>query len=683
MRIFFTVFAILAALLLPARAEIVARVDTERASSVLAAEAEGVAPGGQIDLVFQQELKPGWHVYWSNPGDSGLPLAFDWTLPTGFTAGDIEYPAPERIPLPPLVNYGHVGKPVFRTALRVPGDAKAGDTARVSLKAQWLICADVCVPETGEFALSIPIVENPKPNAHWRAVGDESRAAAPADFQGEASFSRSGDRIFLSLDPAPSEGGYFFPHQEGWIEPSGEQVARKTGGRLIISAPVREGADDASPLALSGVFQGEGVAPIRIEASRADQSLADAFRSEVPAQPIGGGSLIALSAAAFVGGLFLNLMPCVFPILFIKAAQAAHSAASGRARREGALYAIGVLATFAVLAAVLIALRAAGVSVGWGFHLQSPMAVLISASVLFLVALNFAGLFSVGESLVGVGPQQALRGDIGAVLTGAFAVFVAAPCIGPFLTAPVGFAAAAPPAAAMAIFLSMGAGFALPYALVSASPTLARRLPKPGRWMARLRLWLALPVAIAAAYFFWVLERQIGPRGLAFALAGVALLGLAATLWENAKRAGGLPRFIAPAVACAAIALGAISLQSSPRSLVAAPLEGIETVAYDTADIARRRAAGEKIFIDFTAAWCVTCQVNKLTVLSDKRVLDAFRRNDITFVSADWTLRDPVLAEALAEFGAAGVPLNVYYQGEGEAVIFDQPLRANAIIEAL
>jgi thiol:disulfide interchange protein DsbD len=674
--------AILAVLPAAGRAEISARVDTERASSVLAAETEGVAPGGVLNLVFQQSLKPGWHVYWSNPGDSGLPLDFRWTLPEGFVAGEIDYPSPERIPLPPLVNYGHVGSPVFRTRLSAPKDARIGDTATVSLKAQWLICADICVPETGEFQLSIPIVEEPQENAQWGGVGDASRAVSPAAYDGDALFSISDGRVFLSLDPAPAQGGYFFPHQEGLIEPSGAQVARIVSTRLIMSAPAREGSD-AAPSRLTGVFQTDGAAALRIEASPSQISLADAFGAPLKPAPVARGSLATLALAAFVGGLILNLMPCVFPILFIKAAQAAHSAASGRARREGALYAAGVLATFAGLAALLIVLRAAGESVGWGFHLQSPATVLASAWVLALVALNFAGAFSVGESLVGIGPQRNLGGDLGAFLTGAFAVFVAAPCIGPFLTAPVGFAAAAPPAAALAIFLSMGAGFALPFALVSASPALARRLPRPGPWMARLRIWLALPVMLAAAYFFWVLERQVGPRGLALSIAGVALLGLAASLRDRAKRAGARAGLIAPAIAVAALLVGYVSLQSEPRAIAPIPLEGVETIAFDAANIERRRAAGEKIFVDFTAAWCVTCQVSKLTVLSDRNVLDTLRRERVVFAIADWTRRDPVIADALAEFGAAGVPFNVYYPGAGEAVIFDQPLRAGAVIAAI
>jgi thiol:disulfide interchange protein DsbD len=684
MRLLSILCALVAVSSLAARAEIAARVDTERASTVLAAEAEGLAPGGRLDLVFAQSLKPGWHVYWSNPGDSGLPLAFDWTLPDGFIAGPIEYPAPERIPLPPLVNYGHVGDPVFRTSLAAPADARAGDVVTVALRAQWLICADVCVPETGEFRLAIPIVDAPQLNANWRAVGDASRAAAPQQFSGEATFSQTGDRIFLSLDPAPAEGGYFFAREEGLIEPSGAQIAKIVSGRLILAALVRDGADGSAPPSLSGVFQGDGAtAALLIEASPTQQPLAELFDAEKVSARADAGSLGALALAAFVGGLILNLMPCVFPILFIKAAQAAHVAASGRALREGVLYSVGVLGAFAALASLLIALRAAGESVGWGFHLQSPAAVLVSAWVLALVALNFAGIFTVGESLVGIGPQRALGGDFGAVLTGAFAVFVAAPCIGPFLTAPVGFAAAAPPAAALSIFLAMGAGFALPFALVTASPQLAQRLPKPGPWMSRLRFWLAIPVALAAAYFFWVLERQIGARGLAVSLAGAALLGLAATLWENSKRAGGSGGFMAAAVACAAIALGAFSLQNTRNAESPAPLQGIETVAFDKADLARRRAAGEAIFIDFTAAWCVTCQVNKLTVLSDKTVLDAFRKHRVTFVTADWTRRDAVIADALAEFGAAGVPLNVYYPASGEPVIFAQPLQAGAIKAAL
>jgi len=395
-------------------------------------------------------------------------------------------------------------------------------------------------------------------------------------------------------------------------------------------------------------------------------------------------SLPGLLLAAFIGGAILNLMPCVFPILFVKAATfAAAGAQAPTMRRHGTLYAAGVVATFAVLGATLIALRAAGEGLGWGFHLQSPLVIALSAYVLFAVGLNLAGAFTVGQGFqnIGGGVLASAKGDAAAFLTGVLAVFVAGPCVGPFLTAPVGAAALLPPAGGMAIFIAMALGLAAPYVALSFSPALARRLPKPGAWMERFRQLLAFPVFAASAYFIWVLSAQTGRAGLALALTGLVLLALAARLWEWG-RTGGAAR--AAAIAALAAAVIPVALLRPANAVAAQAGYAIgEAVAFDAADVERRRADGEPLFIDFTAAWCVTCQVNKLTVLSSKKVANAFAAADVTFVVADWTNRDDRIAEALASFGANGVPLYVYYPPGGEAVVLPQPLTEAAILKLL
>lgn len=683
MRLLVVLSAAFGSLFVPAHAEIAARVSTPRAQSVLAAETAGVAPGGRLDLVFHQELKEGWHVYWANPGDSGLPLDFKWSLPPGFAHSEITYPTPQRIPLPPLVNYGHTGKPTFRVSLQAPDDARVGDAADIRLEATWLICADICVPESGVFALSAPIVADPQPAAPWRALGDAARAADAEPFDGEALFSIEDARVLLSLSPAPARGGYFFALAQGVVEPAAPQRARVAGDRLLVSLEGAAGLQTMRLRSLDGVFVDDGGAAHTLSAAPSTDPLGATFDAASPASPAGGvGLSAALIAAAFVGGALLNLMPCVFPILFIKAAHLAHGALSGRARRDGALYAAGVISTFAALGGALVALRFAGESIGWGFHLQSPAAVVLSAYILLLVALNFLGVFSAGESLVGVGPAQQKQGDLGAFLAGVLAVFVAAPCVGPFLTAPIGVAAMAPAGEAMAIFVAMGAGLAAPYAALAFSPAIAARMPRPGPWMAAFRRWLALPVLLAAAYFFWVLSKQVGGAGMYAALGGAALLGLAAFAFERGKKQ---PRWRLAAFAGAvgAVVIGASGLGEAPAATRVAPLEGIETFAYDENAVAARRAAGQPVFIDFTAAWCVTCQVNKLTVFSDPAVLGALRDNGVAFAIADWTRRDAAIAEALAGFGAAGVPLNVYLPAQGAPVIFDQPLTGAAVRAAV
>ncbi len=350
----------------------------------------------------------------------------------------------------------------------------------------------------------------------------------------------------------------------------------------------------------------------------------------------------------------------------------------GMMQRHGVLYALGVVSTFAALGGLLLALRAGGEGLGWGFHLQSPIVVGLSAYVLFAVGLNLSGAFHVGSSLqnVGSGLVAGKSGDLTAFLTGVLAVFVAAPCVGPFLTAPVGAAATLPAISGLAIFVAMGLGLAAPYVALSFWPGARRMLPKPGLWMERFRQALSFPVFAAAAYFLWVLTAQTGVRGLALALAGLILVALAARIWEWGKHA----RWGAIGAALALVAATAPVVMLKPVE-AAATRSG--AIAFDPADVARRRAAGEAIFIDFTAAWCVTCQMNKLTVLSSPDVKKAFTAAGVTLVKADWTNRDSVIAEALASFGANGVPLYVYYAPGKEAVVLPQPLTARAILSVI
>lgn len=672
--------AILASVAVAAEAPVVV---TDHARSRLFAETEAVAPGGALHLAFAQELQSGWHVYWKNPGDSGLPLEFSWTLPEGASAGAIDYPAPHRLPIGPLLNFGHEGAPVFLTTVTVPADAAIGSSVELGLEATWLICADICVPETGTFSLSVPVVGEPAKYSAAIPIFEAARAHAPEPFTGAASFAVAGGNIDLAIEGAPEgKDAYFFP-AIAVSEPAAPQKARNENGLLRLS--IKGGAELAMlGNTLDGVLEittTDGVRSLALSATRdaemppasgANGAASDQERASART-PYAG-----LLLAAFFGGLLLNLMPCVFPILFIKAASLAKSASDERGvmRRHGLLYGAGVVATFALLGAVLIALRAGGEQVGWGFHLQSPAVILASAYVIFLVGLNLAGAFNIGSSLQNVGGGIASNGsDFSAFMTGALAVFVAAPCVGPFLTAPIGAAAILPAPQAMAIFIAMATGLAAPYTALSFSPALAKALPRPGPWMVRFRQILSFPVFAAAAFFLWVLSAQTGQKGLALGLGGLIALAFAARLWEW----GAASRW-ARLAAIAVFLVGAAPI-ILVRTTQASPTQGV--IAFDPADIDARRARGESVFIDFTAAWCVTCQFNKLTVLSEPDVKSAFRDNGVAFVTADWTNRDPVIEAALASFGANGVPLYVFYPKSAEPIVLAQPLTIEGVINAV
>lgn len=684
-------------------------VETGNATTRLIAEKTAIAPGETTWFALGQQLREGWHVYWKNPGDSGLPLELNWRLPEGYSAGSVIYPTPERIPVGPLANFGHHGAPVFL----VPISAPAGATGSVAIgvDATWLICEEVCIPESASLQLTLPVGGGAAIDSRHADLFAAGRAAAPAPFAGKAVLTAYDDGLILSARPEAgvSEAieAIFFPEEEGLIEPAAPQPMRATadGFELRLTPGFAYDAEASGPSAgvivvKDGAGLRRGFEIIATRERAASGALApsltamaadDAFISGPTGAGAAGPARLAwLFAAAFLGGALLNLMPCVFPILFIKAASFVKSSASDRSTivRHGVVYTAGVVATFLLLGGALLVLRAGGEQVGWGFHLQSPIVVLISAYVLFLVGLNLAGVFTVGESLQNVGAKEAQReGDAGAFFTGALAVAVAAPCIGPLLSAPMGAAIMLPPAAGLAIFLAMGLGLAAPYLALSLSPQLARALPRPGAWMKTFKQALSFPVFAAAAYFLWVLAAQSGSDGLGRAFAGLVLLGSAAWLFELAKTSARSRRIVQGLAFAALLAAVApmVGLRLAPAAEAAetGAYGAIAAVPFDPDEIARQRAAGVGVFVDFTAAWCVTCQVTKLTVLSRPSVAKAFERHGAMLMAADWTRRDPEITAALESFGANGVPLYVYFPPDSPPVVLDLPLTERALINAL
>lgn len=678
-----------------------ASVQTDRASSTLSSELSGFAPGETTWFVFEQELADGWHVYWKNPGDSGLPLEFSWSLPDGFEAGGIVYPLPERIPVGPLANFGHHGKPVFLASITAPENLTLGDTVDIELGATWLICEEICVPESGRFQLSLPVEETPRFVEDVKGRADKARLDVPAPLDGTAKFSASDSEIIVAIQSADLEAlsadeldkGFFFPAKEGLIEPAAVQTIDVADGGIVVTMHGGFDLDPATLELVDGVFafekDGERTG-IDLVAQKSNGPLVGAIGS-VPAGSVSNATnLPLLLLAAFFGGIILNVMPCVFPILFIKASSLVKASAEDMAtvRRHGILYTVGVVATFAALGGALLALRAGGEQLGWGFHLQSPPIVALSAFVLFLVGLNLAGVFTVGESLANTGDGLASKGgNAGAFFTGALAVVVAAPCIGPLLSAPMGAAVLLPPVAGMSIFILMALGLAAPYFLVSFVPAFARMLPRPGAWMKIFKQALAFPVFAAAAYFLWVLAQQTGSLGLARGLVGLVMVGFAAWLFELSKGDGFGAIIIRAASAIALVfSVFVVARLEIAEATVTASKGGygaIEAVVFDPVAIRNARTNGQGVFVDFTAAWCVTCQFNKLTIFSKSSIAQAVEETDTVFMSADWTRRDPKITEALAEHGANGVPLYVYYPATGEPSVLTLPISENDVIDAL
>lgn len=676
------------AAMLAAGARAASVVETEFTKTEIISERAGFSPGETTWFAIRQEVIEGWHVFWKNPGDAGLPMALRWDLPPGYAVGEIRHPVPQYIPVGPLASFAHEGEPVFLLPVTAPADAPIGEELTIAIDALWQVCEEICVPEERAFSFTLPIMENAPLRAERRDVFAGARAKLPKPLQGAAHISRTGDAYELTIADwrasAPAQA-FFFPAIEGFVKPAGAQTLRMKETALTIAMIPGWASETPSDRV-------EGVLKIEYADGEADgYALAAEIAGDLAAPPraAASGNPALILLLAFLGGLILNVMPCVFPIIFIKAAALIASARQNAAvmRRDGLFYTAGVLAAFAAMGGLLLVLRAGGEQLGWGFHLQSPITVGISAYVLLLVGLNLTGVFTIGAVAAGTGQTLTEKsGAAGAFFTGALAVVVAAPCIGPLLSAPMGAALAQPPLIGMLIFIMMGLGLAAPYLVLSFVPGLGRYLPKPGAWMRIFKQALAFPVFAAAAYFLWVFALQTGQSGLAAILAGAVFLGLAAWLFELSK--GDDARALVLRAASALVGLAALAPILRAEPVAAAPASSaaygtIATEPYSEDRLAQYRASSTPVFVDFTAAWCVTCQFNKMTVLKQKEVADAFAQTGTVLMVADWTVRDPVITAALESFGASGVPLYVYYPSGGQPQILPQTLTRGVVVGAL
>ena len=682
-------------LALSGAAAVAAPVSTPHMTSELAAQTAGVAPGSTTYVAVVLTADKGWHTYWRNPGDAGEATKITWTLPAGWRAGDIVWPTPARLPVGPIMNYGYEGRAVLAVPMQVPATATPGQSAEIAASVDYLVCAEVCVPGTAKLSLALPVVAGAPPvdPAFGQTIAD-ALAAAPKPAGLAAAFQHAGTRLTLAVTGAPLAGKtdadvYFYPYSDALIDQAKPQaVERGPNGLTLTLTPGSAFATGAGPAQAVGVLAVDGAAYEVTATPGAPPAGAAGLGA-----PSGGGGLgLPLAIAfAFLGGLILNLMPCVFPILAMKAAALARTGGEG-ARGEGLAFLVGVVATFSLLAGALIAAKAAGQAAGWGFQLQSPLNVALLSLVMLAAALNLSGLFEIGTSVQGLGAGFAARGKlIGSALTGALAVVVAAPCTAPFMGPALGFALTQAPAAAFAVFLALAIGFAAPYTAVAASPALTRRLPRPGPWMDGLKKALAFPMYAAAAWLLWVLSQQTGSIGLARLLVAAVALGLGAWLFGVGQRGRALGGGLVASLAAAAsliLAIGFVAFGPfEPPAKAAAPesAEGALASQPWTPDkLATLRAAGTPVLVNFPAAWCVTCQVNERVAFASGGVAAAMKRAGAVYLVGDWTNRDPAIAKALADQGRIGVPLYLYYaKGAAAPQVLPQLLTPAILTAAL
>lgn len=697
-----------AALLAPAGV-----VDTGQVRAELLAHApQGVAPGATVWLGLRLQHAPKWHTYWKNPGDSGLPTELTWTLPAGVSAGAVDWPTPRKFPLGTLANYGYDGTVLLPVPLTVT-QAPSGATLPITLEATWLACRQECIPEEGRFTLNLPVQGSTAGHAaEFEAALARRPVSAPA---GDGSVTPEAGFLAVQLDKLPAawrgQTLEFFPETPALIEPGAAWTQAWDGERWTARIPLtpqRSESPTELPLVVAlaaGASEPAGVrqtvavrgtwppvAALPAAVPDALQQALDANAARAAAQPPAGPGigLWAALIGALIGGLILNLMPCVFPVLAIKVlAFAQHADQQAAHRRAGLAYTAGVVLSFVALGGLLLGLRSAGEAIGWGFQLQSPLVVAALATLFTVIGLNLAGLFEFGHVLPSrLATLQARSPSGDAFLTGVLAVAIASPCTAPFMGASLGLAMALPTLQALAVFALLGLGMALPYLAASWWPAVARALPRPGAWMVAFRQFMAFPMFATVVWLLWVLGQQSGIDGAAALL--LMLVALAWLIWALGLRGKG--RTVLAGLAAAALLWLGLSLGPNVTRLqasaagepVATGVQGQSWQAWSPERQATLLAQGRPVFVDYTAAWCVTCQFNKRTTLAHEAVLADFEARGVTLLRADWTRRDPAITAELARLGRNGVPVYVLYApGTGAPQVLGEILSVGEVQTAL
>lgn len=659
-----------------------------------------VHPGQRITIGFQQRIIPHWHTYWRNPGDSGLPTTLTWTLPKGAKADAIQWPIPKHFDLGPVTNFGYETEVTLLSDITLPADLKPGQTLPIQVDATWLVCQEICIPQKAQLGLTLPVVAQTSAMAPTEPTAiSNARSQLPQPPSWSPQVTLSGQDLSLGLPKEATQGGSFsdirfFPSEWGPVSHQAPQPRQTKGAHTTLrlsagEAPIKAGQH------LSGVLvvtQGSGPNARRqghvIEASVLAQGAADP-----PEASLNLGSALIL---ALLGGLILNLMPCVFPVLSIKALSLLNHReyTTRQTRLHGVAYTLGVLTSFLVLAGVLLSLKAAGDQAGWGFQFQSPSFVLAVAYLMLAVGLSLSGVFTIGTSVTNVGSGLTQhKGYAGSFFTGVLATVVATPCTAPFMGGAIGFALVQPALVLLAVFLSLGLGLALPYLVLSWWPALQRWLPRPGAWMERFKQLLAFPMYAAAAWLVWVLGQQAGIHSVGLALLGMVSLAFAAWVFESARTASGAWRrfslIVAPATLAGVLAASHVTLStlgSSVASGSAPASPGQQAWEPYTKDrLEALRAQGKPVFVNLTAAWCITCLVNERVALNQDSVKQAFLKSGVHYLKGDWTNQDPQISEILARFNRSGVPLYVFYPAgaSSQPVVLPQLLTPDAVIQVV
>jgi len=677
-----------------------APVRTEHVEAELVAESSAAAPGRPASVGLRLKMDEHWHTYWRNPGDSGLPTKIRWTLPEGWKAGPIQWPYPEGQRVGPLMNYGYSDEVLLLVELTPPADAKPGPVT-LRADADWLVCKDICIPEKASLSLPFAVAAGEPAASGNAALFSKARARLPVAVTGwSAEAAIAGTKLTLRVLPpaggvAPAKVS-FFPFRENFVDHPAPQSLVRDGHGVRLEVKLVEPVP-ADVKEVAGLLVAESSWPSH--AGRKAVEIAMPVVAALPAiaAPVGapageaGASLALALVFALAGGLLLNLMPCVFPVLGIKVMGfVRHAHGDARALwMQGVVFSAGVLVSFLALAGLLLALRAGGAELGWGFQLQSPVFVTLLAALFFLMALNLFGVFEWGGFAQSLTSNLSASGRYAdAFLAGVLATVVATPCTAPFMGAAVGFTLAQPAPVSLAVFAMLGVGMALPVLALSFFPNALKKLPKPGPWMETFKQVMAFPLFATVVWLAWVLGAQAGNDAVISLLAGLLVLGIGAWIYGRWARSEGFARFVfAAAFAAAGLWLAWPGAEAAPEKAGTAPAPKAGEIAWQAwspEKLAELRAAGTPVFVDFTAAWCVTCQVNKRVALNREEVVKALAGRGVVALKADWTNHDPRITAALAELGRNALPVYALYApGQSQPKLLPEVLTASLVVDEI
>ncbi len=681
-------FAVLACVLFLSASAWSAPIRTQHLTVELITESSTIAPNHDFLAGLHFTLDKGWHIYWINAGDAGLPPRIDWQLPTGITAGDLEFPAPQRLPLGPLMDFGYENEVLLPVPMRADVGLKPGSTQTLRGNVHFLVCSSVCIPGQAELehtvsVATLPGAPDPKTEPLFLATEHHLPRSLSAGSsiivdQTKAAFVvtlRTGQRI---------TSAEFYPFDQNVIANAAPQEVSPLADGIRITVPKARGLQQI-PSRLHGL--------IKLPDGDAYQFTSPVYTAHLVVSvtnPKRGTGLLRVLGLAFLGGLILNLMPCVFPVLFIKGLSLVQSTTHERKRlrTHGAVYALGILVSFWIIVALLLLLRAGGSHLGWGFQFQSPYFVAVMALLFFFLGLSLAGQFEIGLSATSVGGELAQQsGYSGSFFTGVLATVVATPCTAPFMGAAIGFALSQSALVTFAVFTLLALGLAAPYMLLTLQPAWIRLLPKPGAWMEYLKQAVSIPIFAAVIWMVWVFAQTVGGNGVAALLAGMLVAAIAGWVLGHWPAKWGAT-VVATLLLIAAVALpsfAARQFRGSAKAVGEISSSGGAWQPFSPQQLAADRAQGKAVFIDFSAAWCLSCQVNERLVLDRPDIEAAFRKSGVVTMRADWTNHDDTITEALRQLGRSGVPTYALYSGPPDAVpiLLPEVLTTGIVLDAL